>query len=91
MAGSSPTDAARQAQFISFLIDSTRATSLEDFGDGRVVEAQLRVAGFANALRELRKAAKVYASDASGESYSAWEQAWFVADGSAELLTYRCR
>ena len=91
MALSSPTDAGRQAQLIAFLIDSTRATRLEDFGDGRVVDAQLRVAGFANTLRELRKAAKVYARDASGESYSAWEEAWFVVDGSAELLTYQCR
>lgn len=91
LAFSTPTDAARQAQFILFLIDSTRATKLEDFGDSRVVDAQLRLASFASTLRELRKSAKDYAQSGSGEAYTAWEEAWFVADGSAQLLTYRCR
>lgn len=91
MALSTPTDAARQAQFIAFLIDATRVTLLEDFGDGRVADARLRVAGFADTLRELRKSARVYAQSGSRESYSAWEKAWFVADGSAAVLTYGCR
>lgn len=91
MALSTPTDAARQAQFIAFLIDATRATLLEDFGDSRVADARLRVAGFADTLRELRRSARVYAQSGSRESYSAWEKAWFVADGSAAVLTYRCR
>lgn len=90
MALSLPEDAWNQSRLVPLIIDSTLWTSIEDFGDRRVIEAKGRVAGYLDSLDALKTTARTYAKNPTQRTYRSWEDAWHVVNASATSLTFGC-